>query len=193
MSKHEISRSLLTIATAVLVVGLGLIPSFTSRQEKCQIYSRSDGDAFYLDPAYNTRFRIKGDEVAVRLIGAFDTDQSAYKNLNPGQGVYIKAIRKIAAGMTPPSDHTVMEVVAANIGGKIRWTLGYRGDSDSAGNKVLLASDSRAPNGFECEIFPSSRSAALDLGQIQIPGVTFGPPQIIEIPSDSTVYSKLGL
>ncbi|NDC37028.1 MAG: hypothetical protein EBZ48_03130 [Proteobacteria bacterium] len=194
MPHAELKRSVIALATAFFVLVLALIPSSERTRQQCQIYSRTEGDTFYLDPAYNTRFRIKGNEVAVRLEGAFDTNQSAYKNLAVGEAVYFKAIRKIPAeGKATLSDHTVMEVIAANVGGKIKWTLGYQGDSQAAQNKALLASNVDGSGAFDCQIIRKRPSDKLNLKELRLPGVQYGPDQIVEIPANSVVYSKLGL
>lgn len=194
MRGSEITRAATAISAACIVLALGLIPNTSSREHGCRLYSRIDGDTTYVDPAYNTRFRIKGDEVAIRLESDLGTNESAFRNISPGEGVYLRAIRQVPkADNGGLADETVMEVVAANVGGKIKWALGYKGDTEARRDKVLLANNLESNEQFECMIVSKRQAEALDLKQLKFPGVNFGRDEVIKMPTDSAVLSKLGL
>jgi hypothetical protein len=180
----------------LLVIGLySYQPAYAVASSSCQLAWKEENSTLYVDPSALARFRVKNDEVAIRIEGAFGTNQSLYENLQNGQGIYLRAERTVENKKSHTLEtHTVLEVVAAKVKGKIIWTLGYQGDSGNVKDKVLLANNlTRGKNGFDCQLVSKDPSQKLTLSDMRFPGVQFVTDKVIEIPDASLVYSKLGL
>jgi hypothetical protein len=180
------------LVTALLTLSQ---PALASASSACQLSWKEENSTLYVDPSSLARFRVKNDEVAIRIEGAFGTNQSLYENLQNGQGIYLRAERTIEnKDSNVLEKHTVLEVIAAKVKGRIIWTLGYQGDSGNVKDKVLLANNlTKGKNGFDCQLVNKDSSQKLALSDMRFPGVQFVADKVIEIPDASLVYSKLGL
>lgn len=180
------------LVTALLTLSQ---PALASASSACQLSWREENSTLYVDPSSLARFRVKNDEVAIRIEGAFGTNQSLYENLQNGQGIYLRAERTIEnKDSNVLEKHTVLEVIAAKVKGRIIWTLGYQGDSGSVKDKVLLANNlTKGKSGFDCQLVNKDPSQKLALSDMRFPGVQFVADKVIEIPDARLVYSKLGL
>jgi len=192
---HQPSRTPtpLSLAHVLLVLfTLFVAPPFNSAQalDCSQVRITQRDGVTYADPSPTTRLRIKGNEVAVRLVGAFETNDSLFEILkNENQAVHLIGKR---SGHKRNGSAVAVEILALRSKGKLLWTAIYNGET-GGNDRQLVLSNLAIDDSVSCEMLQLKKKLlTLDqqlLGSTSLNVLT----RSSTIPEAGAVYERLGL
>lgn len=187
-------KIIITLILGVASTGSVQVAAAHSLTAGCtEVKSERKNGILFLDPSAITRIRIKSSEkeVALRLVGAFDTNESAYPKLErDGDALLITGIREKQGSAQLP----VVQILVIQEKKEIRWLVVFSGDHAERSSQIVLSGlGSEVPS--SCLEVPTDGSNRLLLSEQDLSelGVSNLRTHQIKIPDPESVYRKLGL
>lgn len=135
--------------------------------------------------------RIKENEIAIRLIGSFDTSKVLAEPLQIGEMVRLVGRQSHLAQKTTTRDFPLVEVVALRLPSSILWTalVNYTDQNGSFSEQRVISS--LPGSGLECAAFRTRNLVTLE--NISFPGFQDLGTREVSLPNSEAVYHQLGL
>jgi hypothetical protein len=174
----------------VLAFACASLSNIANAQE-CLYRNYNKDGAHFLDLAPDIKLRFKGNEVALRLFGAFETNESLYETLATGEAVVLTG--SIKSGKTPYTTEET-SIAALNSPKGLIWSVVHTGFSNKTTTQKFVSGRAMAPESVKCEkIELSPNTKALTELATLLPrrkDVVVKPPRSITVIDNSVLMAR---